>query len=47
MWGSLVAVLSGWISVGLLLKIVNKNAWMIWGIYCIAVGLGYGVFRYG
>lgn len=47
LWGSLVAVLSGWFAVGLLLKIVNKNAWMTWGIYCIGMGTLYGVFRYG
>jgi undecaprenyl-diphosphatase len=47
LWGSLVAVLSGWFAVGLLLKIVNKNAWMTWGFYCIGMGTLYGVFRYG
>ena len=41
-----VAVVSGWISVRLLLKIVDKNAWFGWGIYCIATALLYGVWAY-
>jgi undecaprenyl pyrophosphate phosphatase UppP len=41
-----MAMLSGWISVGLLLKIVNKNAWFGWGIYCIVAGLVYGAWLY-
>lgn len=30
-----ITVISGWISVGLLLKIVKKAAWKWWGIYCL------------
>lgn len=47
LWGSLVAVISGWFAVGLLLKIVDKNAWIGWGIYCIGAGTLYGVIQYG
>jgi undecaprenyl-diphosphatase len=46
-WGSVVAFLSGWFAVSLLLKIVDKNAWKNWGFYCIAVSLLYGAYLYG
>jgi undecaprenyl-diphosphatase len=43
-FAALVAALSGWFSIKYLLKLVDRNAWMGWGIYCIAMGLGYGVW---
>ena len=43
-FAALVAAISGWFSIKYLLKLVDRNAWMSWGIYCIAMGLGYGVW---
>lgn len=37
----LITLISGWISVGLLLKIVKKAAWKWWGIYCLVAGALY------
>ena len=36
-----IAIVSGWISVGLLLKIVKKGSWKWWGIYCLVAGVIY------
>lgn len=36
-----ITIVSGWISVGLLLKIVKKGAWKWWGIYCLVAGSVY------
>jgi len=37
----IIAMISGWVSVGLLLKIVSKDAWKWWGFYCLAAGALY------
>ncbi|MBF0197344.1 MAG: undecaprenyl-diphosphate phosphatase [Planctomycetes bacterium] len=37
--GSVVAGVSGWFSVKILLNIVKKGAYKAWGLYCIAVGV--------
>lgn len=41
-----IAAISGWFSIKYLLKLVDRNAWGGWGIYCIAMGLGYGVWSH-
>jgi undecaprenyl-diphosphatase len=37
----IITLISGWISIGLLLKIVKKAAWKWWGIYCLVTSALY------
>jgi len=43
---ALVAVVSGWFSVKILLKIVKSNAFKYWGLYCFLVGFSFIVYTH-
>jgi undecaprenyl-diphosphatase len=43
---ALIAVIAGWFSVKILLKIVKSNAFKYWGIYCFIAGFSFIVYTH-
>lgn len=44
MLSALIAAVTGWIAIKLLLHIARRGSWTIWGIYCIIAGIGFMIF---
>lgn len=46
LFSAVIAMISGWLAVKILLKIVDSGSFQYWGMYCIAVGLVFLGYTY-